>query len=456
MDSVANINGTLNFSPTMNTIEMHRVVAVLEKGIERLQLLTILNYETPTEGAAGLGATAGGKSGSLNQSQTGGTQQQQPQTDSTTVRGVGSILEEQKRLEARYEELLQATKRFHRNPNDPALDQMCFAHIDNPAERAQLEELRVISQKLKEQSKLLCRQLKDNPNDADNWKKVVNERGELITILSSCVRELASSATTMDGMGAASEGAAAAAAVNMQSSYEVFAKKILDEQSASQWADDLVKKEKETNQNVKQLQNQVKHEKAEKERELAERHQQIVKLKAQLRELKQADKEARDKMRAETEARSEALQRKALDDQRLVRNVISSLRDKTENESQVTADFREHVDSKLRLLEQRTEEWSRIQRERTREMEQKKADVERTRATAAETKSEKEAAMQLAEINKQTRDEELRVAAEAKRKREEDANRRYLAATKLQASIKAMFTRQVLAVLKKKAGKKKK
>ena len=147
-------------------------------------------------------------------------------------KGVGTLLDEQKRLEARYEQLLVATKKIHHNPMDPALDAQCFAHVENAERKAQFEELQRISAQMKEQSKLLCRQLKENPNDADNWKKIVSERSELIALLSSCVRELTSSAAA-SFTGQSSDGVAAA-------SYDVFARKVLDEQSAV-WADDLSK-----------------------------------------------------------------------------------------------------------------------------------------------------------------------------------------------------------------------
>lgn len=47
-----------------------------------------------------------------------------------------------------------------------------------------------ISAQLKEFAKQLTRQLKENPNDADNWKKVLNERNELTNTLAACVKEV--------------------------------------------------------------------------------------------------------------------------------------------------------------------------------------------------------------------------------------------------------------------------
>lgn len=256
---LANVNGTLNFSATLQPMESHRVVAALEKAIERLQLLTLLNYESAGEASAANASTM---------SKASGTGKDRSTTTVKEDKGVGSLLDEQKRLEARYEQLLVATKKVHHNPLDPSLDVQCFAHVENAERKAQLEELARISTQLKDQSKMLCRQLKENPNDADNWKKIVTERSELIALLSACVREITSSA-------AANFDAAANDPTAGTASYELFAKKVLDEQSAQIWADDLVKKEKEINQNVKQLQSEVKAERQNKERELEECHRKV-------------------------------------------------------------------------------------------------------------------------------------------------------------------------------------
>eukprot|EP00331_Platyophrya_macrostoma_P024300 CAMPEP_0176452370 /NCGR_PEP_ID=MMETSP0127-20121128/28494_1 /TAXON_ID=938130 /ORGANISM="Platyophrya macrostoma, Strain WH" /LENGTH=125 /DNA_ID=CAMNT_0017840809 /DNA_START=25 /DNA_END=398 /DNA_ORIENTATION=- len=119
---LANVNGALNFSPTLAPMEAHRVVAAFEKAIERLQLLTLLNYESAGEATAN--ATLGKK----------GTSAASTLKDKSRGedKGVGALLDEQKRLEARYEQLLVATKKVHANPLDPALDAQCFAHVENP------------------------------------------------------------------------------------------------------------------------------------------------------------------------------------------------------------------------------------------------------------------------------------------------------------------------------------
>jgi hypothetical protein len=444
---LANVNGTLNFSASLQTVDAHRVTAALEKAIERLQLLTMLNYETNMEAIVGGTVAAGASASSHSKNRSKG--------QSEADKGVGALLEDQKRLEARYEQLLIATKKVHSNPLDPQLDQQCFAHVENAERRAQLEELQRISIQLKEQSKLLCRQLKENPNDADNWKKIVTERSELIALLSMCVRELTSGSTTVESADV-QQAAAAAATVQQVSTYEQFAKKVLDEQSAQIWADDLVKKEKEINQNVKQLQSEVKLERLNKERELEECHRKLTDLKTELRLLRRDVKERGDKLRAETEAASEAQQRKALDNQRVVRNAISSTRDAVQNETQVHEDFIAHIAERSRQLDEIAAKWDQKSQEEIKKMEGRKVDVEQTRKECADRLKEKSEQRLLALEAQKVRREEKRLEDDERHERSERALQEYEAATKLQAALKGLFTRQSLVSLKKKAGKKKK
>ncbi|CUF77808.1 Hypothetical protein, putative [Bodo saltans] len=446
---LANVNGTLNFSPSLQAMESHRVVAALEKAIERLQLLTLLNYEAAADATALNNTSANGGSttrGDGKDKTKNGSTQGGPAGGED--KGVGSLLDEQKRLEARYEQLLVATKKVHHNPLDPALDALCFAHVENSERKAHVDELARISTKLKEQSKMLCRQLKENPNDADNWKKITTERSELIVLLSACVREITSSAAANFDASANDPSAAAA-------TYELYAKKVLDEQSAQIWADDLVKKEKEINQNVKQLQSEVKMERQNKERELEECHKKLTELKTELRLLKREVKERSEKMRAETEAAAEGQQRKALDVQRFVRKDISSLRDQMHNEQQVHQDFMSHVNERSKALDEVAAHWDHKNQVEIKKVEGRKVDVEQNRKETADKLKDKSEARILALEEHRLRVEEKRIEESEKTSRETRANDEYGAATKLEAALKGLFTRLALVSLKKKAGKKK-
>lgn len=456
--------GILNFAPTLQPIDTHRVIAVLEKAVERLELLRMMNFESPTESVAfGTQQPANGTQGAttLGSKMFGST----AAATSTTAggdqgRGVGAILSEQRRLESRYEELLQLTHVPRQNPLDPKLDPGCFGHVQDPKRKAHLEELQQISKQLKDQSKALCRQLKENPNDANNWKKVVTERDELIKLVMGCITELQNSSqaanvdtsatshmTPQKGVTQASNGMA---------TYETFARKVLDEQSAALWADALVRKEKETNQNVKQLQNEVRQERALKEQELEQCHSELSQLKAELRQLRKETKARADKIRAETDASNEAQERKASEDQRICNGAINGHIKATEVEQTVHKDVTEHLDAKLRALDDHNLRWNEhIEREQ-RALEESKHEVERRRQDYADKLKSMSEQLARAEESKASREEERQMIEQAKLDKEARAHARYCASTKLQAALKGMFTRQVLIGLKKKAAKKKK
>ena len=82
--------------------------------------------------------------------------------------------------------------------------------------------------------------------------------------------------------------------------------RVIDDQNEQIWADDIVKREKETNQNVKTLQNDVALERGMKERELEERQQQLSELKIKVRKLRHESAENYERKKGETEARAEA------------------------------------------------------------------------------------------------------------------------------------------------------
>jgi IQ domain-containing protein G len=421
----------LQHSPTLTRVETHRVIAVLEKAVERLHLLAMLDEQGPktATGAPAMSTLGGAEDGG---------------------RGVGGILEEQKHLEARYEELIRITQKQRHNPMDPQLDAACFSHVRDHEEEARIEELRDVSRRLKEQSRLLCRQLKDNPNDAENWQKIVSERAELGVLLSACVRELQKSSQLNDVADMASQGA------HQLGNYEEFAKKVLEEQVASQWAEELVKREKETNQNVKQLQNEVKQERALKEEELEKRHKVIAELKTELRVLKQGVKERMDRLRAETEAATEAQKRAALDVQRVLNDRLRHLDQMVHNEETVTSDMKAHIESKLHDIDDETGVWTEKNTDAQRRMDTDKHNKQQERNELAAKLSEKQGAREAEQYNQKARDSDRSHKRKLREDSENLANEKYRAATKLQASIKGFFTRTALVTLKKKFGKKKK
>ena len=415
----------IELPPTVVTrTETHRVIAALEKAIERLQLLTLLDERGPEAVAAAA------------------SQEEQ--------RGVGGILEDQKTLEARYERLIEVTQKKKHNPADPLLDPTCFAHVRNKEEEAQLAELSDVSSRLKDQSKLLCRQLKDNPNDADNWAKIVKERADLVLSLKAVVVELQTSSLANDAHDSAAHGA------HQHGSYENFALKVKEEETTSQWAAALVKKEQDTNNNVKAMQQQVKEERQKKEEMLEKCHTKIAELKTDLRSLKQRVKEQKDKLKAENDAQAQAQAREAAEKQRVRDEALGRLGQFIQSEHVVMEDTVRHTSTKLEHLEELSKRWGEKKQKTLDDIGAKKHRAETDRASVLSQLDAEEEALEDQKEKKAMRDSEKARDNEDREARESLKLQQYNARTKLQAAIKGFFTRTALIVLKKKAGKKKK
>ncbi|ESL09730.1 hypothetical protein TRSC58_02546 [Trypanosoma rangeli SC58] len=508
-------------------ISTNRVVAVLEKAIERLELLTLLDTTSPEEGAAhpllpGGGVTANAAGADQANSSFAvrkavvmpSSGEDMPRktmrevnlallavanTQHTGRPTVAELVEERQRLERRYAELLRKTKQAKPSPNEPELDPSCFAAIEDIERAAVMEELRQTSRTLREHNKALFIQLKDNPHDADNWKKIGNERYELTQLLQALVRELRTGYNTArasisagglqrinskrqrfentESFGTESREATmslpksrfgstlqmkrstrgpSAPRVPLMSCFDKFAKLISDEQNAQHWADELLIKEKEMNQNVKQLQYDLKAEKALKEKDIAERRQRIEKLKVKLRLEKKQVKQQSEMVRAEVEASHEARQRSAREEERVVLDKIRGFEQEEHMENRVHMDFKEHVIERTEAMDELANQWDRKNQSEIKRVEARKIDVEQMRQNCAErlekALKDKELEMQL----KQQRDDERRQEESQRTAAEAQANLEYDAVSQIQSAIRAMFTRQALAVLKKKNKKKRK
>ncbi|KAG8346836.1 hypothetical protein ERJ75_001355700 [Trypanosoma vivax] len=522
-------------------IAVNRVVAVLKKAIDRLELLSLVDTTAPDGGAGD--SPDRNAAGSVSKSPAGGTG-----AASTTSNGrdrsrgstprraavikegaeglsqralrdvnaalrmaaekertirptVADLVEEQKRLERRYAELLQKTVRMNPNPNEPLLDPSCFANVQDSEELNLMEELKQTSKRLREHNKILFTRLKDNPNDYDNWKKVSNERAELLQLLQSVVKDLTAGYASARpppsrlgpfsrrgsrvGLGAAvvsdntsndvrdanvsiasnrfgsslqlrrSSRNASASRIPLTSSFERFAKLIANEQSAQKWADELVLKEKELNQNVKQLQQELKLQKQLKEKDVSELRQRVSELKAQLREEKKNMKQQSDIARFAAEAAHEAIQR-IIDGKEQAVNEAMQLDASTQSvEMYAHQAFKDHLLERTAAMDDLAMQWDKKNQSEVKRAEARKIDLEQMRQQCAErlqkAREDRESEQQL----KQKRDTERSNEEASKIAEELRRNNIYEAVSKIQSTIRAMFTRQALTVLKKKALKKK-
>mmetsp|Transcript_15738 Transcript_15738/g.44039 ORF Transcript_15738/g.44039 Transcript_15738/m.44039 type:complete len:414 (-) Transcript_15738:136-1377(-) len=160
------------------------------------------------------------------------------------------MIEEQKELEQRFEQLISAQHILRTMPNKSKL-------------RNNQKEVAEVAGKLRKSTKQLCRNLKDNPNVTENMAKVAAERAQLQVLLGKCLSEL-ESAREMPSM------------LNMVSAEE---QKEVDTK-------ETIQREKETTAAVRNLRQVLQQEKEEHEQEMRERKKTMAVLKEQLKEVK--------------------------------------------------------------------------------------------------------------------------------------------------------------------------
>ncbi|KAH9598242.1 hypothetical protein LSM04_008323 [Trypanosoma melophagium] len=513
-------------------LSTNRVVAALEKAVERLELLSLLDTTAPDDNPSSgflpalAGSTSTTPSGNLDRSKASNTAVPRKvalfvgrpeEMSRRTIREMNAALEmsaraqrggrstvadlvvEQQRLEQRYSELLRQTEKMNPSPDEPELDKSCFAAVHDNEKAALMEELRQTSRKLREHNKALFVQLKDNPNDADNWKKVGNERTELIQLLQAVIRELttgyaapkpstASGTLTRTnsryGRSADSESfgteskegtlstaknrfgntmqmkrvarGPAAPRIPLTSHFDRFAKLISDEQSAQRWADELVLKEKELNQNVKQLQHDLKAERQRRERDVAERRQRVADLQRRLREERRRVKDDGANVRAAVAAAAEAAGREAREAAREVVEAARGTAAEAAAEAQAHADFTAHLQERTAAMDELAGLWDRKNQGEVKRVEARKIDVEQMRQQCAERLQRATAEKETELMLKAQRDAELQQQEAQRNAEEAQANLEYEAVSVIQSAIKAMFTRQALIALKKKNRRKRK
>lgn len=218
--------GQPSFSTQLDFIKVNRAVASLERAVERLELLSLLDAAGPTPGREGSHHNANGTRtassaialaaastasfyphnsprgpavmAGIAHDASVATAQKVAEVLAVTQQqrdcGHASVLEllaELRVLERRYGELLtQAQPTVLLHPGEPQLHPKCFAHVRDPSKAALQRELALVSNRLRDTNRLLCTQLQDNPQDADNWAKVCNGRRELTALLREAIKEL--------------------------------------------------------------------------------------------------------------------------------------------------------------------------------------------------------------------------------------------------------------------------
>uniref|UniRef100_K3X825 Uncharacterized protein n=1 Tax=Globisporangium ultimum (strain ATCC 200006 / CBS 805.95 / DAOM BR144) TaxID=431595 RepID=K3X825_GLOUD len=159
---------------------------------------------------------------------------------------ISRIIQEQRLLETKYEKLIA--------------QRAVLKGLANKSKfKENQREIQEVSRLLRESTKSLCRNLKENPNFAGNLVKIQQEREALVELMAQTLTELKKHGT-----------------------FETLLAYVADGKSTQEKAHEILKKEKEAVEEVKKLTSELGREKMEHQREVTEHKATILQLKEQL------------------------------------------------------------------------------------------------------------------------------------------------------------------------------
>mmetsp|Transcript_39712 Transcript_39712/g.88232 ORF Transcript_39712/g.88232 Transcript_39712/m.88232 type:complete len:409 (+) Transcript_39712:167-1393(+) len=224
------------------------------------------------------------------------------------------MIGQQKQLETRFEELVTAQHTLRHLPNKSKL-------------RENQAELLQVADSLRQSTKQLCRNLKDNPNVAENMSKVAAERQSLQLLLSTSLNEL--------------EGCRR---------LQPVVESVLAQEAAEVQMKETIEHERTTTSTVKTLRNDLRDEKVDHEEKMRDKKRLVSGLKDQLRDLKMSTAvETRFTARDST-AKNEHLRRLEQTQLEDMRKELTLVRQQIEIEANVhaaTAEFLRRMATKL-------------------------------------------------------------------------------------------------------------
>ena len=209
--------------PVLGTIEAHRTEVILEEALEKLSFL-----------------------GSI----TPDVLQHRDELSQFVGAEISRIIQEQRQLEKRYEELIAK-----RGTLKGLANKTKYKENQN--------EIQAVSLALRESTRNLCRNLKDNPNISGNLLKIQKERQELAELLTKTVADLRERGT-----------------------FEQLARNVADALHRRDKVKELVANESALDEEVAGLDEALAREKSEFEKQKEEQTKEIDRLKAKLADMK--------------------------------------------------------------------------------------------------------------------------------------------------------------------------
>merc|ERR1719382_1081402 len=299
------------------------------------------------------------------------------------------IIQEQRGLETRYEELIA--------------QRASLKALSNKAKyKENQEQIKEVARQLRDSTKELCRNLKGNPNIAENLSKIQTERSNLQNLLSKTLREL------------------------RENAFSTLTTTVEEEKARTDMILEVIAKEKEVSAAVKKLQTDLANERQQHEAEVEERNEIITKLKEELQDVRTNSSTKTKYLQKEARARGQSLNRIYGQQTTELEQQIWTLRKELEIEERANRESEDFLRRKQSQLQFEIQDWMA---KYDTEVEDQDKELEKLKAMRAEDlvklhdyteRYEKEMA------EKAKREEEARIRAEMEqlRRQEEEQLRR--------------------------------
>ncbi|CAM9215404.1 unnamed protein product [Hapterophycus canaliculatus] len=238
---------------------------------------------------------------------------------------ISRIIQEQRQLEARYEKLIAQRSTLKGLANKSRYKEI----------QAEIQE---VSLALRESTKNLCRNLKDNPNISGNLLKIQRERTELIDLLSTTCRQIGEAR-----------------------SFPGLVSLVEDSRLAQSQQSELVRREKEATQAVKKLEADLFAERADHSRQVTENKTTMIDLKQTLLKVKSKTTVDVKYSRKEHSARVSSLLRVYEQYERQLEGQVKEVERLREVEAAVNTQTMEFLEKKRKQLQDEVDAWEERQ-----------------------------------------------------------------------------------------------
>mmetsp|Transcript_32387 Transcript_32387/g.44913 ORF Transcript_32387/g.44913 Transcript_32387/m.44913 type:complete len:397 (-) Transcript_32387:69-1259(-) len=374
----------------LTPVEAAQVQALLRSALEKLSLSSVITVDVD-EQAAELSRSVGDE--------------------------ISNVIQEQRQLEQRFEVLISQRGILRAMPNKTKY-------------KENQKELHDVANQLRTSMKVLCRNLKENPNVAGNMLKVQTERMQLSTLLSTCVVELE------------------------DCWYDTLTKTVEDEEARERQVAQTIERERAATQAVKQLKVQLKEEKHAHDDDVMAKKELLSTLKDELKDVKATTSTTFKYQEKEFSAGSQCGRRVQSNHIQALEDEIERLRNLIDIEKQVHAASAEFLKKKQKSMQEEGLAWSAKLDSDVKTKEHEMATLVAEHNRDLMKLKEVKAKYQQAFADREVRLDEDRKKQEAESAQAVDAVRRGNAASMIQALWRGHKVRAAMNPSKAKGGKK--